>query len=222
MHARRVHRLDAHDAHLRVERLHVGGDARDQAAATDGDEDRIGRVRQLAQDLHADRALPRDHVGVVERVDEGEAALAGDLDGMLVGVVEIVAVQHDLAAEVEHRLHLDGRRRLRHDDHGRDAAAARGERDPLRVVARGGADHAAAGDGLREVRDLVVRAAQLEREDRLQVLALEQDAVAEPPRQARRRLEWRLDRDVVDARLEDAFDVALLHGNPAGGVRRLR
>jgi hypothetical protein len=31
----------------------------------------------LAQDLHADGALPGDDVGVVERVDQREAALAG-------------------------------------------------------------------------------------------------------------------------------------------------
>ncbi len=179
-----------------------------------GDEDRVGRLRELAQDLHADGALPGDDVRIVERVDEREPALAGDLDRVLIGVVEIVTVQRHLAAEVEHRLHLDRRRRLRHHDDRRDAAAARRERDALCVVAGGRADHAAPGDGVGEVGDLVVGAAQLEREDRLQVLALEQDAVAEAPRQPRGRLEGRLDGDVVDARLEDAFDVALLHGKP--------
>ena len=135
----------------------------------------------LAQDLHADRALPGDDVGVVERVDERQSPLARHLDRLLVGVVEIVAVQHHLPAEVAHRLDLDVRRGLRHHDHGRNAATARRQRHALRVVAGGGADHSAAGDRLREVRDLVVGAAQLEREDRLQVLALEQDPVTEAP-----------------------------------------
>ena len=125
VHAGGVLRLDADDAHLRVERLHVGRDAGDQPAAADRHEDRVERPGVLAQDLHADRALPGDHVRVVERVDEREPALAGQLDRVLVGVVEVVAVQHHLAAEVAHGLHLDLRRGLRHHDHRRDAAPAR-------------------------------------------------------------------------------------------------
>ncbi len=54
-----------------------------------------------------------------------------------------------------------------------------------------------------EVRDLVVGAAQLEAEDRLQVLALEQHLVAEAARQPRRRVERRLARHVVDAAGQD-------------------
>ena len=181
VHARRVLGLDADDPDLRVERLHVRRDAGNEPASADRHEYRVERPGVLAQDLHADGALPGDDVGVVERVDERQPPLARYLDRLLVGVVEIVAVQHHLAAEVEHRLDLDVRRGLRHHDHGRNAAAARRQRHALGMVAGRGADHAAAGDGLGEVRDLVVGAAQLEREDRLQVLALEQDPVAEAP-----------------------------------------
>jgi hypothetical protein len=46
-----------------------------QPAAADADEDRVDRRLMLAQDLHADRALAGDHVGVVERVHEGEFLL---------------------------------------------------------------------------------------------------------------------------------------------------
>jgi len=56
-------------------------------------------------------------------MDEGEPAVAGDLDGALIGVVEVVAVQLDLATEARHRLNLDVGGGLRHDDHRRDAAA---------------------------------------------------------------------------------------------------
>ena len=59
----------------------------------------------------------------------------------------------------------------------------------------------------RQPRHLVVRAAQLEREHRLQVLALEEQAVAEARESARRELERRLDRDVVDARLQDPLEI---------------
>ena len=58
---------------------------------------------------------------------------------------------------------------------------------------------------------LVVGAAQLEGEHGLQVLALEQHAIAQAARQALGRLERRFDRDVVDARLEDLLDVVVVH-----------
>ena len=35
-----------------------------------GDEDRVERALALAQDLHGDRALPGDHVGIVVGMDE--------------------------------------------------------------------------------------------------------------------------------------------------------
>ena len=57
-----------------------------------------------------------------------------------------------------------------------------------------------------QMRDLVVGAAQLEAEDRLQVLALEEDLVAEPRGQAWRRVERRLPRHVVDAAGEDVVE----------------
>ena len=86
---------------------------------------------------------------------------------------------------------------------GAQAEVARGEGDALRVIAGARRDDAARALGVGEVGDPVVGAAQLVAEDRLQVLALEQDLVAEPPRQPRRRLERRLVRDVVDAAGQD-------------------
>ena len=208
VHRIRVFRLHADHADLRKQVLHVRRDARDQAAAADGDEDRIERLAGLLpQDLHADRALAGDHVGVVERMNESELALARDRQRVIVSLVVFVAVQDHLAAEVDHRLHFDARRGLRHHDRRRDAAALGSECDALRMVAGRGADHAAPGDGLGQMRDLVVRAAHLEREHRLQVLALEQHGIAESAAQARRIFERRLDRDVVHARLEDAFEI---------------
>src|SRR5690606_41033907 len=78
----------------------------------------------------------------------------------------------------------------------------------LRVVSGRAADHALRERTRVELRDLVVGAAQLERENRLLVLAFQPDLVAEAARQARRVVERGLERDVVDARLEDPFDVA--------------
>src|SRR5688500_15020617 len=138
---------------------------------------------------------------------------------VLVRCIEVIAVQHPFRAEVDHRLDLDLGRRARHHYHGRYAAAARRERHALRVVTRGGADHAPRGDRVRQVRDAVVGAAQLEGKHGLEILALVQHAVAEPPRQARRLLERGFDGDLVDARLENAFDVAFLHADPPADRR---
>ena len=93
--------------------------------------------------------------------------------------VVIIAVQQHLGAQIEHRLHFDLRCRLRHHDHGWNRAALCRERYALRMIAGGGADDAALRNGLREVGYLVVRAAQLEGKNRLQVLALEEDLRAD-------------------------------------------
>jgi hypothetical protein len=53
--------------------LDVGGDAGDQPAAADRHEHRVERTRELAQDLHADRALAGDHVRVVVGMHEAHA-----------------------------------------------------------------------------------------------------------------------------------------------------
>ena len=109
MHRRRVLRLDADDAHPRREILHVGRDAGDEAAAADRHEDRVEIALMLAQHLDRNRALARDHVRIVERMDEGEVALAREYRRVLVRLVVVIALEHDLGAEIHHRLHLDVR-----------------------------------------------------------------------------------------------------------------
>src|SRR6185312_12944425 len=211
VHRRGVLGLDTDDAHPRVEILDEDRDAGNEPSATDRNEYGIELPAALARDLHADRALPGDHVGVVEGMHEREISLTAQLRCALVRRIVVVAVQNRLAAEIDDRLNFDLRGRLRHDDHRGHAASASGERDALRVIAGRRAYHAAARDCLREMRDLVVGAAQLEREDRLQVLALEQNARAEPLREPWRRIERRFDRYVVNARLENAFDIGTGH-----------
>jgi len=71
------------------------------------------------------------------------------------------------------------------------------------VIAGAGGDDPARPFLFAEVGDLVVGAAQLEAENRLQVLALEQHLVAEPPRQPRCPFQRRFAGDVVDAAGED-------------------
>ena len=219
-HSGRVLGLDADDLDPRIQRFRVGRNPGDQTAAADRNEDRVDGVAvQLAQDFHADRTLTGDHVRIVERVHEHQTALARQLDGPFVGMIVVVAVQHDLAAQIGDRLHLDFRRRQRHDDEGGYAARARTERDALGVVARGGANDAALRTDRGELSDLVVRTANFERKHRLEVFPLEEHAIVQAARQARRHFQRGLGRDVVHLGFEDSFYVIFLHGllEDAGG-----
>src|SRR3712207_9219435 len=69
-------RLDADDPDVGTAGPHGGRDAGDQAPAAGADDDG-GDVGALVEDLQADRALPGDHGGVVERVDRSEEGRVG-------------------------------------------------------------------------------------------------------------------------------------------------
>jgi threonine dehydratase len=79
----------------------------------------------LAHDLHADRALAGDHLGVVVGMHEHQAAAAPQLQRPLVRLGVRIAVQDDLCAARRHRVDLDARRGDRHDDRGAAAQALR-------------------------------------------------------------------------------------------------
>ena len=95
-------------------------------------------------------------------------------------------MQQHVAVKLLHRINLDRRRAFRHDNHG--VSAERGCREcyALRVVASRARDNAGSELLARQLCDLIVRAADLEREDGLQVLTLDQDRVSQP-----RREDWR-------------------------------
>ena len=125
---RAVHRvgvggLDADNSGLGPKPLHVGGDAADEAAAADGDEDRIDRLAELPQHLHPDRALAGDHVRVVVRMHEREPAALPDPHRRLLGIVVGVSVEHDVCAERTDGGDLDLWGRHRHHDRRRRAEA---------------------------------------------------------------------------------------------------
>src|SRR5205809_4535147 len=169
----------------------------------------------LAQDLHADRALPGDHFRVVVGMNEGKAAAALEAHRLRKRLGVRIAVQHDLRASRQHRVDLDARRGHGHHDHRPAAEALRGEGDPLRVIAGARRDHPPGEARTRQPGHLVVGAAQLEREYRLQVLALDEQAVAQAPGQPGRELERCFARHVVDASLEDPLEiVVVLHAAP--------
>jgi hypothetical protein len=80
-------------------------------------------------------------------------------------------------------------------------------------------DDAARTDLFGQLCDLVVGTAQLEREHRLHVFALEQHGVADAPRQVGRKFERRFDRHVVHLRVEDLFEVVDVHDVEAASAR---
>ena len=170
----------------------------------------------LAQDFHRDGALPGDHVRVVEGVHEGQALLALQVQGMLVGVRVALAMQHHLAAQAPHGIDLHLRCGDGHHDDGLAPQLARTQRHALRMVAGRRADHTALELRGRELGHLVVGAAQLEAEHRLGVLTLQQHLVAQPLRQGLGRLQRGLLGHVIDARIQHAAQVVV------GGLLRHR
>ena len=139
-------------------------------------------------------------------MNEGQPGLLHERVAVGLGIGVAVARQLHHRAHGAHRIHLDLRRRLRHHDRRLQPELPCGKRDALGVVAGAGGDDAAGPFLLAQVRDLVVGAAQLEAEDRLQILALEEHLVRQAPREARREVERRLARHVVDAALEDVVE----------------
>ena len=174
--------LDADDVQVGADRLGRRRHAGDQAAAADRDDQGVDR-RLLRQHLERDRALAGDDGEVVERMDDGEAALLGELQAGDARVVEGVAVEHDLGAEAARVLDLHARGEARHDDRRRDAQPLGVVRDRLGVVAGRDGEHALGALGGGELGHLVERAALLERGGELQVLELEEDLAAADLRQ---------------------------------------
>ena len=174
--------LHADDVQVGAERLRRRRHAGDQAAAADGDDQGVD-LGLLGEHLERDRALAGDHRQVVERMDDGVAALLGELQAGDARVLEGVADEDDLGAEAARVLDLHARGEARHDDRRRDAHALRVVGDRLGVVAGRDREHALGALGGRELRHLVERAALLERGGELQVLELEEDGAAADLRQ---------------------------------------
>ncbi|MCY1366143.1 hypothetical protein D9M69_530240 [compost metagenome] len=206
-----VIRFDADDLDVRAQVLHVRRDAGDQAAATHRDENRIQWLRVLAQNLHRHGALPGNGVGIVVRVNVDVAFFVDQFQRVGQGFRERVAVQHHFAATGAHAFDLDLRGGLGHDDGRFHTQHLRRQGQALCMVARRRGDHAASAFFVAQLGQLVVGAANLEREHRLQVFALEPNAVAQPLGELAGRLQRSFYGNVINARGEDLFDVLFKH-----------
>ena len=150
-----------------------------QPAAAHRHEDRVDRPLVLAQNFHRHGALAGDHVGIVVGVDVDQPFLLDQLQRIGQRLGERIAMQHRLAAAGAHALHFQLWRGPRHDDGGLDPQLLGRQRNALGVVASRCSDHAARQLLRRQLRQFVIGAAHLEGEHRLQVLALEQNLVAD-------------------------------------------
>lgn len=213
IHAVGVARLHTENPDLRLHALDVRANAGGQPSSADRHENRI-ELGRLLENFHPDGPLAGNHVRMIERRHEGAVALARIGQRGIAGIVEIVAVQHDLGAIAGDGLDLDVGCGVRHE-HAR-AAPERvcRERHALRMIAGGGRHHPA-GERLRgQPRHQRIGAPDLEAEARLHVFPLEQDATAQAFGQPRQGFERGLDGHVVDGSVQDTGQIieVFVHG----------
>ena len=140
--------------------------------AADGDEQGV-EGRALLDELEPDCPLTSRDERIVEGGDVDRTPFRGEGGSEADAFIDALAAELDVSSVVAGRGDLRERRVLRHEDRRPEARQARGEGDPLRVVARGGSDDACIRSLLGDTRDPVVRAAQLERPRPLEVFWLE-------------------------------------------------
>ena len=114
--------LDSDQLQVRLDRAGRDRHARHQPAAADRDHDQV-EVGRILEHFERDRPGARDHLRIVERVDEAIAFLERELAGARIGVVEHVAVEHDGGAVPFGLGDLHRRGGRGHDDDRRDAEA---------------------------------------------------------------------------------------------------
>ncbi len=123
-------------------------------------------------------ALSGDDLRVGERMDHRRTGFVRDARGHLVAIGKCRAAQIQRRAECLDAGDLRGVRTFRHHDVRRNGARFRGQRDGGTMISRRVRDDAALGDVIRQRPHGIARAAELERADVLEILALEYDAAS--------------------------------------------
>ena len=172
MHAGCAGGLNAVDLDVGSHGLDGTGNACDEAAAADGDDDCV-HVVHLVHDLHADGALSGDDVFVIKGMDEGVTHFVPELQRLVVGVVVNAFDQADLCAVALGGLHLGDGGGVGQADQGGDAALAGGQRHALGVVAGGTGDDALGPLLNGELGDHVACAPELEGAGVLKIFGLQ-------------------------------------------------
>src|SRR5712672_1394486 len=150
------------------------GAAREQPAAAHADEQEI-QWPGLFQQFLGHGALPRDHVGIVERHHESRAALGDDASGDRLAILAFPVVRDDARAVALGGRPLDRRRIARHPDGRAHAQEVSGQGHGLRMIARGESHRAARSLLGREAAQRVIGTAELEGACALEILTFEED-----------------------------------------------
>ena len=140
---------------------------------------------------------------------KGESLFDLHLDGMRSRIRKAFSNEHHLAAQIADSLHFERRCRHRHHDHRAAAQAPSRQGHPLRVVARGSANHAASALFGAQMHHLVESAAKFERKHRLRVFALQKHFVAYSQRKPFSFIKRRFARHIVYAGREDFAQILL-------------
>ena len=140
-HARRAVRLYAVNPNCGADGFERERDACDQSAAADRHDNDVD-VGNLFGDLQPDRALSRDNVLVVERVDKSVTVFVAQLQRAGVSVIVNAFHKAELRAVSARRFHFGNGRARRQTDKRFDAVFRRGKRYALRMVACGTGDNA--------------------------------------------------------------------------------
>ena len=116
-------------------------------------------------------------------------------------------MQNGLGPQRLHGIDLDSGRGSRHDDQRPNPQLFGGQGDALRMVTRRCSNHTRLSSGFTETGDFVIGAPQLEREYRLQILALDVNRVTQPATEPCRIIQRAFDRHVIDAGAQNALNI---------------
>ena len=166
----------------------------------------------LAQDFHAYGTLACNHVGVVKGMDEAQFLHFLQQQGMAIGIVVAVSLQHDfdrVFTKMPDGINFELGRGNRHHDDRFAAQFLRGQGYTLCVIASRSGNHAAFELLRRQLRHLVISTPKFEREHRLHVFALQKNRIADARRQAGSRFQWGLDGYIVDTGGENTLEITL-------------
>ena len=126
--------LDTVDFHIGAHVARDGGDAADQPAATDGNNQRV-EIVAIGQDFKAGSALACHHQFIVIGVDQRKATFLDQTRDQTFALIQVAPFQHHLCAVGSGPRHLGERCLRRHHDNRRDAHVHGMIGNSLRVVA---------------------------------------------------------------------------------------
>ena len=160
-------RLDANDTDVPSV---PARDARDQASATDSDQNDV-EIARLLREFERERPLTEDRLDLIECVDHQRPGSGRPRFARRQGFGIAVANDRKIGAISANPVNLCGRRHRGHEDLRRDAAAARRKSDRCAMIAARRRDDAGVRYGTSQ--EMRKRAASLERAGMLQQLQLQ-------------------------------------------------